>query len=198
MTWRVATRNSISGRRLCNTVVKQLNLLAILLVINIQTMQHPSSTSLMLMSASSSPQLPSGFLRRRWPFTSECLETSIHTLSVPSTSSPRLANWKRRAAIWHPSLEMFECATIVKRCQRKSCFNARVRRSTTAMRNVEMLIGQFTSLIAFVVFVGKYARAQWFLVVFVLLLRIVGTNAAKRIRMIMSAFQDVINVERMG
>ena len=61
-----------------------------------------------------------------------------------------------------------------------------------------MLIGQFTNLIVFVVFVGKYARAQWFLVVFVLLQRIVGMNAAKRIRMIMNVFQDVINVERMA
>ena len=60
-----------------------------------------------------------------------------------------------------------------------------------------MPIGQFTNLIAFVVFVGKCAREQWFLVVFVLLLRIVGTNVAKRIGMIMNAFQDVINVERM-
>ena len=61
-----------------------------------------------------------------------------------------------------------------------------------------MLIGQFTNLIVFVVFVGKYARQLWFLVVFVLLQRIVVMSVAKRIRMIMSAFQDVINVERMA
>ena len=65
------------------------------------------------------------------------------------------------------------------------------------MRNVEMPIGQFTNLIVFVVFVGKYVRAQWFLVVFVLLQRIVVMNVVRRIRTIMSAFQDVINVERM-
>ena len=71
-------------------------------------------------------------------------------------------------------------------------------KSTTAMRNVEMPIGQFTNLIVFVVFVGKYVREQWFLVVFVLLQRIVVMNVVERIRTIMSAFQDVINVARLA
>ena len=61
-----------------------------------------------------------------------------------------------------------------------------------------MPIGQFTNLIAFVVFVGKCARQLWFLVAFVLLQRIVVMSVVKRIRTIMSAFQDVINVAKMG
>ena len=73
------------------------------------------------------------------------------------------------------------------------------RMSTIVTRNVSMPIGQFINLIVVLaMFVAQHVRSVcWCVVVFVMLQNIVAMNVAKRIRMIMNAFQDVINVAKM-
>ena len=71
--------------------------------------------------------------------------------------------------------------------------------STIAMRNVSMPIGQFINpIVPLVMLVVQHVRSVcWCVVLFVISQSIVVMNVLKRIGMITTAFQDVINVERM-